>query len=915
MKFFCLKYLMLYTIAFCLFSACNGPFETKKIRIGFSQCIGDDQWRISMLKEMKRELNFHKDVDFLYYDANGESKTQIAQVEELVAKNIDLLIISPNEAEPLTEVVESVMKMGIPVIVIDRKIASNKYTAYVGADNFQIGNIAGHYIGAQYKRGANIVEIMGLEASSPAIDRKRGFDAAIAKYPQLEIKQYVHGDWLKDVAKARVAKDATILNEIDLVFAHNDQMALGVYEQLKAWGLHEKIQLIGVDALRGEGNGLDLIERGILRASVVYPTGGKEAIATAIQILNKQDYNANTLLKTTVIDGSNVQLMKMQEERMDKQQLDIERQQSMIDEQRQVYRGQRFTLNILVASLVLAVVFGGVAFYSLTLNWRNNKQLENQNREIIANERRLLEMTNKAAEANEAKMQFFTNVSHEFRTPITLMLLPIEELLKERNLTSQAKDRLLLLQRSARRILKIVNELIDFKKIGDEKMQLQLSKIDVIAFVKEIVQVFENAAKQKHIDLRVLSKSRTLYGTVDTQLFDRVLFNLLGNAIKFTPKYGHVYISVDSSDDELFLKIEDSGLGMTEAELEHAFEPFYQGKNVGVTGSGLGLSLCRDIIVLHQGHIQLKSEKGKGTICEISVPIRTLENEAITDVKNLINEEISKTYVEGVVPQVETKLEEKRKPIHDKLILLIEDNVDMRNFLLQALSVNFEVIGASNGVEGFEFAADHVPDLIISDVLMPERDGVELSTMLKNDLRTSHIPIILLTARTSDEQKIAGINSLADAYMSKPFNMDVLFATIQNMFKNRGILKEKFTSDISSNTQRDLGKLDKKFINDLSSIVEENLANEGLSVDDISNAMGLSRVQLYRKAKVLLDCTIAEYILNRRLQKAKYLLTNEKELSIADVTFQTGFASPNYFSTVFKSKYGLTPSDFKKGAV
>ncbi|WP_293300317.1 substrate-binding domain-containing protein [Pedobacter sp. UBA4863] len=896
----------------CSFLGCTELQPTKRFRIGFSQCIGDDQWRISMLKEIKRELAFHEDVTFLYEDAGGNSEVQISQVKSLLEQNIDLLIISPNEAKPLTAIVEQAMDSGIPVIVIDRKIATRNFTAYVGANNYQIGELTADYLGSQFKNLTKVVAVLGLAGSSPAIERQQGFEDAIKKYDHIQLTHRIYGDWLKTTASQEVENNIKAFAAADVVFAHNDQMALGVYEALKKHGLHAKLKLIGVDALAGQGNGLDLVESKVLTASLLYPTGGKQAINTAIDILKEKPFKKDNLLKTTVIDASNVQIMKMQEERLDQQQSNIERQQNMLEEQHKVYRGQRFTLNILVVSLVLAVVFGGVSFYSLSENWKNNKKLEEQNSEIIANEKQLREMTAKAADATEAKIQFFTNVSHEFRTPITLMLLPIEELLKERNLTLQAKERLLLLQRSARRILKMVNELIDFKKIGDEKLQVRLENVDIIAFAKEIIQAFDNVAKQKFIDLRLLTQKRTILATVDLQLFDRVLFNLIGNAIKFTPKYGHVYVSIDEADSILSIKIEDSGVGMSEEELAQAFEPFYQGRNVGIQGSGLGLSLCRDIIHLHQGTISLKSEKGKGAICQIEVPVLALEDKSVVEVKNLINEEISKIYTDGVIEKAQSSPVKQQGIEHDKTILVIEDNVDMRNFLLETLAVHYNVIGAANGLKGMEFAVENVPDLIISDVLMPEKGGVETTIQLKNDLRTSHIPVVLLTARTADEQKLAGLTSLADAYMTKPFNMDVLLATIESMLANREMLKQKFTSDIAVTANKELSKLDKKFINDLSSIVEANLANEKLSVEDIANAMNFSRVQLYRKAKVLLDCSIAEYILNRRLQKAKFLLTNEKDFSIAEITFQTGFTSPNYFSTVFKSKYGVTPTEFKK---
>lgn len=903
------KFILLCVLLLVIVQSCGTAKKEEQYKIGFSQCIGNDQWRITMLKEMERELSFYPGTEFIYEDAKGNSKTQVEQVKLLLEQDIDLLIISPNEAQPLTPIVEEAYEKGIPVIVVDRKITSNKYTAYVGADNYEIGLIAGNYVGSRLASATKIIEVMGLPRSSPAIERQKGFADALSKYPQLKVANQYYGNWLKEDAAEQVATHLNAFAQTDVVFAHNDQMALGIYQQLKKHNLQHKVKLIGVDALAAKNNGLDFIANKILDASVLYPTGGKEAIRTALAILNQQPFDKNNILKTLVVDSSNVQLMKMQEEKMDSQQEDIIRQQNMLDEQQKLYRSQRFILNILVVSLVLAVVFGGVAFYSLTENWKSNKKLEEQNREILENEQQLREMTAKAAEANEAKIQFFTNVSHEFRTPISLMLLPIEELLKENNLSAQSKSKLLLLQKNAHRILKMVNELIDFRKIEYDKMHLNLGRVDMVILLQEVIRSFRDMAQKKQIDLKLISNEKQLFAPIDVQLFDKVLFNLIGNAIKFTPDYGKIHIGLSSDDDIITLLIEDSGIGMSADEQEHAFEPFYQGKNLNIQGSGLGLALCKQIVELHQGSIELNSEKGNGTTFKIVLPL----NIAIETVaqQHLIVEDEVKLYTDSLVSEPAVRLPENIS-LKDKSVLIIEDNDDMRLFLQEHLATDYVVLAAINGKQGFELAIEHVPDLIISDVLMPEKGGLETTRLLKNDLRTSHIPVILLTARNTDEQQMEGLNTLADGYMTKPFNMEVLRATILNVLANRDLLRQKFTSDLPIISSREVNKLDKKFMNDLASIVEANLANEHLSVEDISAQIGLSRIQLYRKAKALLNCSIAEYILNRRLQKAKYLLLNEQELSIAEITFQTGFSSPNYFSTVFKAKFGHTPSEFRK---
>ncbi|RZL65514.1 MAG: response regulator, partial [Pedobacter sp.] len=517
------------------------------------------------------------------------------------------------------------------------------------------------------------------------------------------------------------------------------------------------------------------------------------------------------------------------------------------------------------------------------------------------------------AEANEEKMRFFTNVSHEFRTPITLMLLSVEELLKDQKLSPESQRKIGLVHKNANRILKMVNELLDFRKIDFNKMKLQIAKVDMVKTVKDIVQSFGDIATKKHIDLRVKSNTKSILVPLDIQLFDKVLYNILANAFKFTQDYGFIYVQVNQIKDELVIEVEDSGVGMSKEDLSHVFEAFYQGNNKQINSSGLGLALCKEIVELHQGSIVLQSELRSGTTCKVSLPLTT--NHEIEVVDYTVDNNIAKTYIANIPVENGMVIEQKEQFANkERSILVMEDNEDMLSFLTEQLGKTYEVFTANNGKDGFELAIQQVPDLIISDVFMPEADGLTTTKRLKEDLRTSHIPVVLLTARSSHEQRLEGLGTMADAYLTKPFNLEVLQATLHNMLSNRELLKQKFTSELPSSGNKEIGKIDKKFINDLASIVEANLANENLSVEEISVKIGLSRVQLYRKVKALLNSSVAEYILNRRLQKARYMLLNEPDLSIAEITFKTGFTSPNYFATVFKANYQCTPSDFRKNA-
>ena len=912
-------FIFLFALLVILSSACKSTSKKQEYTIGFSQCVGSDKWRKTMLDEIRRELSFHPNIKLIYEDAGGNSEKQVAQVKSLLKKKIDLLIISPNEAEPLTPIVEKTFSGGIPVIVIDRKISSNFYTAYVGADNFEIGRMAGEYIANRLNKKGNIIEITGLAGSSPAIERDRGFKTAIKKYPSIQIKKQISGNWLNTKAEEEVNRFKEIFNGTDAIFAHNDQMALGAYKALKKNDLANKIKLIGVDALPGKNNGLEFVSKRIFDASMLYPTGGKEAIRTSLAILTNQPFKKNINLKTLVIDSVNVELMILQSDKMNSQQMDIERQQAMLTEQERVYRNQEVILNILVISLVLAIVFAGISFYSLNENWKNNKNLELKNQEISEKQSQLISMSEKAKMANEAKFNFFTNISHEFRTPLTLILIPLEELLSDSKLPQKTRSHLQLINKNVIRLLRMVNQLIDFRKIDYEKMRVRATENNLIQFAKEIVDLFNDIAVKRNIDLRLVSSEKDLNVWFDTNMLDKVLFNLLSNAFKFTADSGKILITINKNEEtnSVELIVEDNGIGMEEDALAHAFELFYQGDSKRSKGSGLGLALSKEIIELHKGSINVSSKKWKGTCFKVQIPLG--EDHFLDEEKVDSNQDFTIDYdnIKIYTTELEEKIEitEEISPLampKDQSILIIEDNEDLLEFLRQKFSDEFEVFTANTGNTGLHEAFEKVPDLIISDVILPAQSGIDLTNVLKNDIRTSHIPIILLTAKGSQEQQIQGLKTMADAYITKPFNLQYLNETIKNLLHNRHLLKSRFTSDLPIESKVPASrKLDKKFLNEFGAIVESNISNENFNVEDICKSIGVSRIQLYRKTKALLDCNITDYILNRRLQKAKYLLLNE-DVSISEVTYQVGFASPTYFSTVFKSKYGCTPSEYKK---
>jgi signal transduction histidine kinase/DNA-binding response OmpR family regulator len=896
------------------FTACKD--KPKKYLVGFSQCVESDAWRKTMLEEMKRELSFHPEVTFVYRQADGNSQKQISQVKELLSQRVDILIISPNEADPLTPIVEETFNSGTPVIVVDRKISSPLFTAYVGGDNYEIGKMAGEYAINLLKGKGNIIEITGLPKSTPAIERDRGFAEAIKNYPLLNIVKRINGEWYKQKAQDELSKIAGDYGDVNLVFAQNDMMASGSYEVYKNKGLHVP-KIIGVDGLPCNACGMQFVSEKLITATMLYPTGGEESIRTAMKILNKEDFKKENNLQTVVIDSSNVRLMQLQAAKTASQQQSIERQQQMLEEQERTYKSQTTLLYIVASLLILSVALGGFVLYSLRENRKINEKLQLQNFEISDQKNKLEEMSAKANAANEAKVAFFTNISHEFRTPLTLILGPLEELLASNK--NAHKQNLNLIHKNVIRLLRLVNQLMDFRKIEVDKMRLRASENDVINFVSEIMQSYKSIAHKRNIDLRMMTNERQLDVWFDTNMLDKVVFNLLSNAFKFTKDNGYIHIYTNKSENgnEAVIKVEDNGIGMDEEVVNKAFDLFYQGEYENHKGSGLGLALSKELIKLHRGSITVSSKKWKGTTFEIRLPLGNshLEKQDLIQTADppfvlYEHEKVFTTDLDAEQP-IKNEIEGIRKD-KEYSILLIEDNSELRSFLTSKLQSGYAVLEAENSQSALQEAFDSVPDLIISDIVIPGKDGIALVNIFKNDIRTSHIPIILLTGKTNIEHQIEGMKNMADAYITKPFNMPFLEQTIKSLLSNRAILKEHFTSELPSNLKtQTIGKIDRKFVSEFTSMVESNLSNEDFSIEDICKSLGVSRVQLYRKVKALLNINVNDYILNTRLQKAKYFLQHE-ELNISEIAYKIGFSSPAYFSTVFKSKFGVTPKAFKE---
>jgi signal transduction histidine kinase/CheY-like chemotaxis protein/AraC-like DNA-binding protein len=903
----------------CVLLGCEPFQKEQQFTIGFSQCISNDAWRKAMHQEMYRELSFYPELTLSIKDAHGNNGLQIQQVREFMEEKVDLLIISPNESEPLTPVVEEAYLSGIPVIVLDRKINSNQYSAYVGGDNFEIGYTAGQYIRNLLGGQGKLIEIWGLRGSSPARERHRGLLQALHG-SQIEIVGEIEGQWEKDTARIRLREYLSSKEHpgFDLIFGHNDVMAMGSFEVCKEYGLSDK-KYIGVDALPGPYGGIQGIAEGILTASFLYPTGGDKAIEVAHTLLTGGDIDKENILQTAAVDSTNIRIMKQQTDKILAQQSSIFRQREMIDNQVELYRSQRGLLVVFGITLFVAMVSLAYVFKSLKDKQEINGELKQKNQEILDQQAKLVEFAKKAEEATRYKLEFFTNISHEFRTPLTLIQGPLEELVSRED-TRPIKNELNLMRKNADRLLKLVNQLMDFRKIDNGKMQVHARLIPLVPFIEEIMSVFRKTANDLKVHFKLETDTPNLEVWMDPQMMDKVMFNLLSNAFKFIPTKGQVHIHLDQDlvNHEAVIRVEDNGPGMKEEELAHVFDRFYQGvPGERKSGTGLGLALSKELLELHQGTIKVTSKPGARTVFEIRLKLGNMHFEP-SQLEPMVQEAYfhleNEDFMDKDAPLTQEKSMETSPKSHK--ILLVEDDPEIRSYLKKKLENEYEILEAELPEIALAIIHEQVPDLITCDLMLNNKSGLELIQQIKSDNRTSHIPIIIISAKASPEEQLQGVRLGVDDYFTKPFSTTILLERIKVLLEEREKLKAHYLHELPSSQEREGASTrdsERRFLISFKALVEKNISNPNFGVQEICSSLGISRGQLYRRSKTSLGYSVHDYIQRVRLKKARYLLLNAED-SIGEVAFQVGFKTGAYFSTAFKNAYGLTPSEFRENS-
>lgn len=898
--------LFLYFALFaCL--ACQRERNPRYV-IGVSQC-SEDLWRQTMNEELKREVALYQaDAEVLIRSVKDDTPKQIADIEWFIEQKVDVLVVSPNESEACTPVIEKAYQQGIPVILVDRKIATESYTAYVGANNYQIGKEAGLYAIGVLKGKGNIAEVRGTKGSTSDAERHKGFVDALKNAPEVQIVAETWGNFLQADAKTQMQQLFQEQPHIDLVFAMNDPMAAGTHEA--AMQFNGKIPfIIGVDALQQVG--IQNIENNVQDASFIYPTGGEKVIELAMKILHKQPFERENILNTTVVDKSNVRILQLQTEQIAEKQAKIENINNQLSESLIQHTNQRMLLYLSITAIVLITVFLLMAIRAYRAKSKTNSELKRQKEQLEIVSKQL-------EEATQAKLLFFTNISHEFKTPLSLILGPVQTLLAHNSLPKEEQDLLFLIKKNSNRLLHLISEVIEFRSYENNKMQMYFTKGNLKSFLNELNSFFTDRIKQKKLNFQFVAEDTSFEMAFDKEKVEKIYFNLLSNALKFTPQEGSINVSLTKEDLPLplskgevaVLRVFNNGSYIPKDKQNEVFEHFYK-INPDSEGSGIGLALVQALVASHNGTISVESTEGEGTTFVIRLPFSQEQVSA----KAVYDSNYIETHLD-LLPSLPASAEKLKLPtaspsaLEKPTVLIVEDNEDMRQFIRYILSDSYNLIEAENGEEGFEVAKKHLPDVVISDVMMPKTDGFDLCQLLKTNVATNHIPVILLTAYALDEQKQVGFESGADAYISKPFNVKLLKTRVRKLIENRKKIRESFSNFLLNETKQEtLGKVEQQFITDFTQYVENSIANPELNIDEIADALGLSRSNLYRKIKSLTDYSPNELIRTIRVKYAKQLL-NSKAKSISEVAYEVGFSSPSYFAKCFKDFYNESPTEY-----
>lgn len=889
---------------FPLSLACSDSGKGKNV-IGISQCMMDDDWRQTMVREVEIEASNYDNIEVILKDADSNNDRQIEQIRELIEQKVDVLIISPLESAPLTAVTEEAYRAGIPVIITDRKVNTNQYTTFVGANNYELGRSAGEYVARHLSSSpATILEIWGATGSSPAQERHNGFHDVLAGRKDLTFIN-VEGDWRHDTAAMRL-QELSVSQSVDFVFAHNDIMALAAYEYFQRVDTanRKSRSIIGMDAVTEVG--LQAIADGRIDISFLYPTGGEQVVRTAIKLMNGETVDRFIPLYSGIVDKDAAKTLLQQTERLLNYQRRIEAQRTHMNALLDQFRFLKNSFGVITVLMIGFVTLSVYVFYINRKIRIANRELRAINKKEEEQRRKLVSLNAEIEEVTASKLQFFTNISHEVRTPLTLILGPLDKLMNLLHDSPYLSD-LELIHKNAGRLLRVINQILDFRKVENKQEKLKIREIDIVSFAQEVKSYFNSMAKVRNITYLFTTDTKECPVWFDSDMIEKVIVNLLSNAFKFTQEGGRIEVRLAVTDEWVTIIVEDNGIGIQPESIPYLFNRFYSKSGMG---TGIGLHLVSEYIRMHNGEIDVKSTVGEGTafICRLHRDKAQLKGEYITELPVApLAYDASRLDDSG-----QKELLSKSYPY---TILVVEDDDEVRNFLRDGLSENFRILTAANGKAAIDLLDSEDVSLILSDVMMPEMNGFELCKAVKTHIATSHLPFVLLTALTDERQRMYGISGGADGYIQKPFHIDFIKLRIIRIMEERKKLQEALLQKLQADhllvaNPEKVENIDDVFLRKFLSQIEQVYTDPEYNIERLSDTLGLSRGHLHRKIKILTGTTPVDFLRNYRLKKAAVLL-KQKQYNVSEVAYQTGFSSSAYFAKCFKALYNVTPSEYQ----
>jgi len=736
-----------------------------------------------------------------------------------------------------------------------------------------------------------------------------------------EAKEYANEALAVFNETGNVNGQAHALGRLGTVFYEEEKFEEALSTWQKASNLHNSLGFsYGVASVKSN-IGLLLTEMDRFEEALDYLQASKE-IATSVEmedilittyrgLANYHAYKSNPDAVQQSIDS----LMSIKDTLQSKERKNLmiqteskyqlKEKESKLAQQELVLSRQKKQRNLILLGALVAILS-----LLIFLQFLRNKQKIRQQESALALK---LEKTKaqQLQELDTLKSNFFTNISHEFRTPLTLILGPLEQM-RDGTFTNDKQQYFDMMYRNGRRLEGLINQLLDLSKLESKTMQIKAETGNIVEFISQLAGSMESWAAHKQINYQLELPDEAIWVKFDKDKIEKILVNLLSNALKFTPPNKTVSLQLEKQSrtrqEEIIIKIKDSGIGISEEEKKRVFERFYHIDESpdDTVSSGIGLALVKELVELHQGKIEVESELGRGTTFTVLLPLQEA-NEAIEESKKLIESSLEKQLQNTVL--LETKSLDKNSPI----VLIVEDNPDVRMYIKDQLTDTYKILEAENGKLGLEIAIEKIPDLIITDVMMPEMNGNALTLALKTDERTSHIPVVMLTAKAAQTDKIEGLETGADDYLIKPFNAEELQVRVKNLIEQRRRLRERFTKESLLSPQNiAVTFVDEQFLGRLMEVIEKNMDNEGFSIENMGRQIGMSRSQLHRKIKALTDKSPSVFLRTIRLQRAKQLLLQQAG-NATEIAFMIGFQNAAYFAKCFKDEFGLTPTDVLKG--